>query len=335
MGSSSEVIPSFTTLKTITSNMTFKLWDFFVLIPLVSAQVPHMSHLKGNIWYYHHHQYSPECDAQNVFSFPRTNFMTVPPLVKPNTELSNKKQTEELRSNARTSRRISSNFSKKVSGDKTIRNRMIDDVTEADNKTRSKEPSLLNLPPDAVLVGYEEESDEKTTFRTTSFHDNDGVIQEKNDPAYLDYRGKDIVVVQSLLRASSLLTTSSDWVTPRSRPRPVYDPRKKKVRRISPASTNITLGSPAPGGLRLLPTFPIVSENPKALISTIDQTNQTTTTATTTTAKTDPKVVIRAVKKEHIRHAKTNKLISGGESSMKTNSNILGIMIFSLYFLKE
>ena len=293
----------------------------------------------GNIWYYHHHQYSPS-DAQNVLSLPRTNIMAVPPLVKPNTELS-EKQTEELRSNARTSRRISSNFSKKVSGYKTIRNRMIDDVyvTEAGNKTRSKDPSLLNLPPDAVLVGYEEESDEKTTFRTTSIHDTDGVIQEKKEHAYLDYRGKDIVVVQSLLRASKLLTTSSDWVTPRSRPRPVYDPRKKKVRRISPASTNITLASPAPGGLRLLPTSPLVTENPKALISTIDQTNQTTKTKTTTTTTTAKTVVdsnvIRAVKKEHIRHAETNKLISGGESSsMKTNSNILGIMIFSLYFLK-
>ena len=26
---------------------TFQLWDFLVIIPLVSAQVPNMSHLKG------------------------------------------------------------------------------------------------------------------------------------------------------------------------------------------------------------------------------------------------------------------------------------------------
>ena len=254
--------------------------------------------------------------------------MTSPPLVSPvmpSAEPS-EKQTEELRSNARTSRRISSNFSKEVSGDKTIRNH--------------QDPSFLSLPSDAVLVGYEEESHEKTTFRTTSSRHNDDVTQEKNDPINRDYRGKDIVVVQSLLRASSLLTTPSGRGTPRSRPRPVYDPRKKKVRRISPASTNITLASPAPRGLRLLPAFPLVTENPKTLVFTLYQTNSTqTTTATTstTTAKTvvDPNI-IRAVKKEHFKHAETHKLISGVESSMKTNSNILGIMISSFYFfLKE
>merc|ERR1711934_593451 len=198
MGSSSEVIPCFTTLKTITSNMTFKLWDFIVLIPLVTAQVPNMSHLKGNIWYYHH-QYSLS-NARNFLSLPRTNFMTSPPLVSPvmpNAEPS-EKQTEELRSNARTSRRISPNFSKKISGDKTIRNRMLDDVDvmKAESKIRPKDTSFLNLPSDAVLVGYEKESDEKTTFRTTSSHDNDDVTHDKNDPIDRDYRGKDIVVVQ-------------------------------------------------------------------------------------------------------------------------------------------
>merc|ERR1712179_375981 len=101
--SSSEVIPCFTTLKTITFNMTFKLWDFLVIIPLVSAQVPNMSHLKGNIWYYHHHQYSPR-NAWSVISLPRTNFMTFPSSVSPvipNVEAPSEKQTamEELRSN--------------------------------------------------------------------------------------------------------------------------------------------------------------------------------------------------------------------------------------------
>ena len=286
----------------------------------------------GNIWYYHHHQYSPS-NARNFLSLPQTNFMTSPPLVSPvmpNAEPS-EKQTEELRSNARTSRRISPNFSKKVSGDKTIRNRMLDDVDvmKAESKIRPKDTSFLNLPSDAVLVGYEEESDEKTTFRTTSSHDNDDVTHEKNDPIDRDYRGKDIVVVQALLRASSLLTTPSGRGTPRSRPRPVYDPRKKKVRRISPASTNITLASPPPGGLRLLPDIP------EAFVFTMYQTNPTQTTTATTTTTTAKTVVdlntIRALKKENFKHAETHKLISGGESSMKTFSNILGIMMFCFY----
>ena len=218
--------------------LTLQLWDFLVIIPLVSAQVPNMSHLKGlravikiimfsfvrfagNIWYYHHHQYSPS-NAWSVISLPRTNFMTFPPSVSPvilNVEAPREKQTamEELRSNARTSRRISSNFSKKVLlGKSTNENLQSDDVDvmKAENKTRQTEPYFVNLPPDAVLVGYEEESDEKTTFRTTPSDENkEDMAPENNDPSYRD-RGKDLVVVQSLLRSSSLLTTPSSQVRP-------------------------------------------------------------------------------------------------------------------------
>ena len=335
--------------------LTLQLWDFLVIIPLVSAQVPNMSHLKGfravikiimfsfvmfagNIWYYHHHQYSPS-NAWSVISLPRTNFMTFPPSVSPvipNVEAPREKQKaiEELRSNARTSRRISSNFSKKVLGKNTNINPKSDDVDimKAKNKTRQIDQYLINLPPDAVLVGYEEESDEKTTFRTTPSDENkEDMAPENNDPSYRD-RGKDSVVVQSLLRSSSLLTTPSSWVRPG--PRPVYNPNmKKKVKRISPASTNITVVSPSEG-LSLLPAFPLVTESPKTKTSvlTVNQTlqTQTTTRKSTTTSEliVEPETN-RAGKRETFKHAETQKLISGGETSKKTNFIILGIVILS------
>ena len=242
--------------------------------------------------------------------------MTSPPSVSPvipNVEAPREKQTaiEELRSNARTSRRISSNFSKKARGESTGEKPMLENayVMKAENKTSQKDPSFVNFPPDAVLVGYEEESEEKTTFRTTpsQFHNAD-VAQD---------RGRDFVVVQSLLR-SSRLTTPTGRVTPG--PRPVYDPNmEKKMKRISPASTNITVSSP-PEGLSLLPSFLLGTKNPKTLVFPPNQTIQTQTTTTSKSVYVPE--TTRAVKK----HAETQKLISGVESSMKINFILLGIM---------
>ena len=264
--------------------------------------------------------------------------MTFPSSVSPvipNVEPPREKQTamEELRSNARTSRRISSNFSKKVLLGKSTNGNLKSgdvDVMKAENKTRQTDPYFVNLPPDAVLVGYEEESDEKTTFPTTPSHEIDGEAPEKNDPSDL---GKDLVVVQSLLRSSSLLTTPASQLRPG--PRPVYHPNmKKKVKRISPASTNITVVSPSEG-LSLLPAFPLVTESPKTLVFTINQTLQTqeTTRKSTTRSKSivEPETK-RAGKKGAFKHTETQKLISGGETSMKTNFIILGIVIFSFGF---
>ena len=244
--------------------------------------------------------------------------MTSPPSVSPvipNVEAPREKQTaiEELRSNARTSRRISSNFSKKVlRGKSTVAKPMLENayVMKAENKTSQKDLSFVDFPPDAVLVGYEEESEEKTTFRTTpsQVHNNSDVAQD---------RGQDFVVVQSLLR-SSRLTTPTGRVTPG--PRPVYDPNmEKKVKRISPASTNITVSSPAKS-LSLLPSSLLGTKNPKTLVFPPNQTIQTQTTTTSKSVYVPE--TTRAVKK----HAETQKLISGVESSMKINFISLGIM---------
>ena len=235
--------------------------------------------------------------------------------VIPNVEAPREKQTaiEELRSNARTSRRISSNFSKKVlRGKSTVAKAMSDNADDMKTENKTRQMDLVNFPPDAVLVGYEEESEEKTTFRTTpSQVHNADVAQDQ---------GQDFVVVQSLLR-SSRLTTPTGRVTPG--PRPIYQPNmEKKVKRISPASTNITVSSP-PEGLSLLPTFLLGTKNPKTLVFSQNQTIQTTTITTTTSKSVYVPETARAVKK----HAETQKLISGVESSMKTNFILLGIMI--------
>ena len=285
----------------------------------------------GNIWYYHH-QYSPS-NAWSVASLPRTNSLTSSSLVSPSMKniragenLRTPQQTsgEELRSKTRTSRRISSNFSKKVSERITIQDPIDDTETmKSKNETCHHRPSFPSLLPDAVLVGYEDEV-EVTSYRTTPAHvHQEAVTRGLSQPVTRVYDGKDVVVVQSLLRASQSTPAPSSRASRRSRPRPVYDHNKKKLRKISPASTLITV--PSSSGSLSLPPPLLVTESLNTSLRTVSRTNNM---KAETTIHPDPP---RAMEKKIFEHAETQKLVSGTESSSEINLFILGIFVFSTY----
>ena len=199
------------------------------------------------------------------------------------------------------------------------------------NETSHYRLSFPSLLPDAVLVGYEDEV-EVTSYRTTPAHfHQEAVTRGESQPVPRVYDGKDVVVVQSLLRASQSNPAPSSRASRRSRPRPVYDHNKKKVRKISPASTLITVPSSS-GSLSLLPPL-LLTERHNTSLLTVSRANQTQSETTVhpdmeTAIHTDPP---RAMGKKIFEHAETQKLVSGTESSSEINLFILGIFVFSTY----